>query len=151
MNASSSKVVPLVSSGTKGPMGALHLPRLWLKLSLGSRNMLADGYDVCGQGFDQMTLTGLGLDKEKTLAFIREKHPTYMQFEEYVAAQHGGTVPADLIAKHNAAIAGYNHGEDDGKSMRSESGISNHNVKDAVTLNTVNDLDELHKQMHARG
>src|SRR5271168_5256140 len=116
MNAAS-KIVPLVSSGTAGPMGALHLPRLWLKLSLGSRNMLAEGYDMCGQGFDQMTLTALGLDRQKTIDFVSEKHPTYIQFEDYVAAQNGGAVSPDKIAKHNAAISGYNHGDDDCKSM----------------------------------
>jgi hypothetical protein len=33
-------VVPLVSSGTAGPLGAIHLPRLWLKLSLAARGAL---------------------------------------------------------------------------------------------------------------
>ena len=28
-----SKIVPLISSGTPGPLGVLHLPRLWLKVS----------------------------------------------------------------------------------------------------------------------
>jgi len=26
--------VPLISSGTVGPLGVLHLPRMWLKVSL---------------------------------------------------------------------------------------------------------------------
>ena len=26
--------VPMISSGTAGPLGVLHLPRLWLKVSL---------------------------------------------------------------------------------------------------------------------
>ncbi|GIT38799.1 MAG: hypothetical protein Ct9H300mP7_7200 [Verrucomicrobiota bacterium] len=30
----SDKIVPLISSGTKGPLGVLHLPRLWQKVSL---------------------------------------------------------------------------------------------------------------------
>ena len=29
-----SKIVPLISSGTAGPNGVLHLPRLWQKVSL---------------------------------------------------------------------------------------------------------------------
>ena len=29
-----SKIVPLISSGTVGPLGVLHLPRLWQKVSL---------------------------------------------------------------------------------------------------------------------
>ena len=32
-SATSTKVVPLISSDTAGPLGAVHLPRLWAKLS----------------------------------------------------------------------------------------------------------------------
>jgi hypothetical protein len=144
MPATGTKQVPLVSSGTAGPLGALHLPRLWLKLTLGARGALADGYDFCGQGFDQMTIDGLGLNKEKTIAFVRDKNPTYMEFERYVIAENGGKVPREKIDKHNAAIRGYNHADDLASKMRSSSGISDGAVKDAVTLNTIEDLDEVH-------
>jgi hypothetical protein len=123
MNATGTKVIPLVSSGTAGPLGVLHLPRLWLKLTLGAHDLLAEGYDFCGQGFDQMTLTALGLDKDKTIAYVRDNHPTYIQFEEFVVAQNGGSVSPDAIAKHNAAVKGYNHSDETGKEMRAESGI----------------------------
>ncbi len=33
--------VPLISSGTAGPLGVLHLPRLWQKVSLEARGKLA--------------------------------------------------------------------------------------------------------------
>ncbi len=149
MNATTQKVVPLISSGTAGPLGAIHLPRLWLKLSLNAHNMLPDGYDLCGQGFDQMTLSALDLDREKTITYVREKHPTYMQFEEYVLEQNGGNVAPDKITKHNAAILGYNHANELGAQMRAASGNKNANVKDAVTLNTIEDLDELHAQIES--
>jgi hypothetical protein len=145
--AVSNKHVPLVSSGTAGPLGATHLPRLWLKLTLGTNDMLADGYDFCGQGFDQMTLDALGLDREKTIAFVRDKKPSYMEFEEYVVEQNGGAVSKERIDKHNAAIRGYNHADDLAKSMRHASGNRHEHVKDAVTLNTIEDLDEVHHQV----
>ena len=151
MIASSTKVIPLISSGTAGPLGVVHLPRLWLKLTLASHGMLADGYDTCGAGFDQMTLDALGLDKAKTIAFVTDSHPTYMQFEEYVVKENGGKVPADKIAAHNAAVTGYNHDGTfaDPAEMQKDSGIKDSSVKGAVTLNTVNDLDSLHKQVEA--
>ena len=149
MNATQTKTVPLVSSGTAGPLGAIHLPRLWTKLSLHAHGALADGYDFCGTGFDQMTLDALGLDREKTIAFINEKHPTYMQFERYVVEQNGGSVSKEKIEAHNAAIRGYNHADDLGSSMREASGNAHEHVKDAVTLNNIEDLDGLHKQLEA--
>lgn len=144
------KVVPIVSSGTAGPLGALHLPRLWAKLTLGNAGILADGYDFCGDGFDQMTIDGLGLDKRKTLDYVRDRRPTYVEFEEWVVAQNGGAISKEAIEKHNAAIRGYHHSDELGGQMRASSGLKDASVKDAVSLNTLEDLDELHKQSAIR-
>src|ERR1700719_2328962 len=101
--------VPLVSSSSTGPLGVVHLPRLWLKLSLAAHGQLPEGYDECGQGFDQMTLNALGLDRQKTLDFVRQNHPSYTKFEEWILAQNGGSLNAENIRKHNEAVLGYNH------------------------------------------
>ncbi len=138
------KVVPLISSGTAGPLGAIHLPRLWLKVSLAAAGALPEGYDECGSGFDGMTLSALGLDREKTLDYIRKNRPSYMEFEEWVVAN--GKTDKETIDRHNAAVRGYNHGDDLGREMRSASKIRSDAVKDAVMLNTIEDLDEVHRQ-----
>ena len=137
-------IVPLVSSGTAGPLGAIHLPRLWLKLSLASIGALPEGYDECGHGFDAMTLSALGLDREKTIEFVRHNKPSYMEFEEWVAAN--GKTDRETIEKHNAAVRGYHHADDLGHAMRSASKIRDSSVKDAVSLNTIEDLDEFHRR-----
>jgi hypothetical protein len=102
MTSSPTKVVPLISSDTAGPLGAIHLPRLWAKLTLGNAGLLADGYDSCGAGFDQMTIDGLGLNRDKVLEFIKSRRPTYMQFEEWVVEQNGGSIPREKIDKQFA-------------------------------------------------
>jgi hypothetical protein len=142
------KIVPLISSGTAGPLGAIHLPRLWTKLSLSIVGALPEGYDFCGQGFDQMTIDNLGLDRQKTIDFIKNNRPSYMEFEEWVIAN--GKTDKATIEKHNAAIRGYNHSDDLARQMRTASGIKDENVKDAVTLNTIEDLDEVHRQINGR-
>jgi len=141
------KMVPLISSGTAGPLGAIHLPRLWLKLSLAAVGALPDGYDECGSGFDGMTLSALGLDRQKTIDFVRQNRPTYMQFEEWIVAN--GKADKSAIEAHNAAVRGYNHGDELGQKMREASKIRDASVKDAVMLNTVEDLDEVHRQLYA--
>jgi hypothetical protein len=147
--ASKSKLIPLISSGSAGPLGAVHLPRLWLKLTLAACDMLKEGYDEAGAGFDQMTLDALGLDKAKTIAYVRDNHPTYVAFEEYVIKQNGGSVSSEAIAKHNAAVLGYDHDGTfvDPAVARKELGITDVSVKNAVLLNTLDDLDALHKQV----
>lgn len=144
------KIVPLTSSGTAGPLGAVHLPRLWEKLTLYNAGVLADGYDYCGKGFDQMTLDGLGLDKQSTLDYVKTKKPTYMQFEQWVIDQKGGSIAPETIKKHNDAIFGYHHADDLASTMRNASGLKNASVADAVTLNLLEDLDELHSQVAGR-
>jgi hypothetical protein len=151
MNTSTeTKVIPLISSGTAGPLGAIHLPRLWSKLTLGRSGKLPQDYDLCGAGFDQMTLDGLGLDKQKTIDYVNKNKPTYMQFEAWVIEQNGGSIPREKIEKHNAAIRAYNHGDELARSMRDKSGIKDAGIKDAVTLNTIEDLDELYRQVDAK-
>ncbi len=141
------KVVPLVSSGTAGPLGALHLPRLWLKVSLASVGALPDGYDECGAGFDALTLNTLGIDREKAIEFIRSRKPSYMEFEQWVVAN--GKTDRETIERLNAAIRGYHHGDELAAKMRGASKIHDATVKDAVTLNTVEDLDEIHRRLNA--
>ncbi len=139
------KIVPLISSGTAGPLGVVHLPRLWLKLSLAAAGALPEGYDECGDGFDAMTLNTLGLDRAKTIEYVRTAKPSYMTFEKWVVAN--GKIDRAAIALHNKAVTGYNHGDEKGRSMRDASRIEDAAVRDAVMLNTIEDLDELHREL----
>jgi|SRR5579872_3972892 len=140
------RIIPLISSGTAGPLGAVHLPRLWSKLLTGCADRLAEGYDFCGSGFDQMTLDGLGLDKDKTIEFVRSTHPTYVQFERWVV-QNGTKVDPASIEKHNAAVRSYNHPDDKAAHMREDMGVKDASIKDAVTLNTLDDFATLHEEV----
>ncbi|MBV9233028.1 MAG: DUF5069 domain-containing protein, partial [Candidatus Eremiobacteraeota bacterium] len=124
----------------------IHLPRLWLKLSLAAVGKLPEGYDECGSGFDAMTLNALGLDRQKTIDFVRQRKPTYMEFEEWVAAK--GKTDRATVEAHNAAIRGYNHADELARTMRDSSKVKNDSVKDAVTLNTIEDFDEIHRQIN---
>jgi hypothetical protein len=140
-------VVPLISSDTAGPLGAIHLPRLWTKLTLAAAGLLPEGYDECGKGFDQMTLNALGLDREKTMDFIKRNRPKYIAFEEWVLEQNGGSISLERIKKHNDAIRAYDHADDLAAKMREASGIKDGTIADAVTLNTIEDLDDVHAQV----
>src|SRR5687768_3334615 len=106
-----SKIIPMISSGTAGPLGVLHLPRLWLKASLGAAGKLHPDYPSCGHGYDGMVLDGLGIDKTAFESFIAAK-PTYPQLEAWILEKSGGSLDAAAVAKLNAAITGYIHADD---------------------------------------
>jgi hypothetical protein len=139
-----STYVPLISSGTAGPLGVLHLPRLWQKLSLEATGKLAAGYPGCGKGYDAMTLAALGVDEAAIKAFVKSSKPTYPQFEAWVK-QNGKSVNADAIAKHNAAVTGYIHDDETRKSILSANGLPDGSPKDAVNLNNLDDWYEFHQ------
>ena len=107
------QVVPLISSGAAGPLGGIHLPRLWQKLLLSAKGQLAEGYAECGKGFDQMLLNGLKLDRDATVSYVKENLPTYPQFEQWVQQQRGGSIPAAEIEASNSAIRAYEHDDED--------------------------------------
>jgi len=138
-------VVPLISSGTAGPLGVLHLPRLWLKLSLESSGRLAQGYPGAGTGFDQMVIDGLGLKRDAVIAFIKINKPSYLQFEAWVK-KNGTKLDKVSIEKLNAAIRGYNHDDACRKSILGANDLPDdaNAPKDAVNLNNLDDWKEFH-------
>lgn len=141
-------IIPLISSGTVGPLGVLHLPRLWLKASLGAAGKLHPDYPSCGAGYDQMVLDGLGIDKAAFEAFIADSKPTYPQLETWILAQSGGALDAAAVAELNAAITGYIHADDVRTSILTASGIPDEGkIRDAINLNNLDDWLSFHQSV----
>ena len=139
-------IVPLVSSGVAGPLGVIHLPRLWLKVSLEARGKLAAGYPGAGQGYDQMVIDGLGLNRDALIQFIKASRPTYPQFEAWVK-KNATKLDKGSVEKLNAAIRGYIHDDATRKSVLGANGIADdaNAPKDAVNLNNLDDWKEFHE------
>src|SRR3954470_10557798 len=135
------KIVPLISSGTAGPLGVLHLPRLWQKVSLEQRGALAAGYPGIGKGYDQMVLDALGLKNDAVVSFIKTSRPTYPQFEAWIKKQPGVKLDKGAVEKLNASIRGYIHDDGTRKSILGASGIPEDATapRDAVNLNNLDD------------
>ncbi|MEO6003989.1 MAG: DUF5069 domain-containing protein [Opitutus sp.] len=139
--------IPLISSGADGPLGVLHLPRFWQKASLEARGVLDSRYPGCGKGYDQMTLNALGLDRDKTLEYLRTARPTYPQFEAWVKKQPGVKLDAATIQQHNAAVRGYNHDDETRRGILKNNGLPEDATapKDAIHLNDLDSWQEFHE------
>jgi hypothetical protein len=138
--------VPMISSGTAGPLGVFHLPRLWQKVSLEAQGKLAAGYPGIGRGFDAMTCAALGLDEQAVKDYIKQNKPTYPQFEAWVK-KNAKSLNPQAIEKHNAAVRGYNHDDDTRKEILGNCSLSDDGsaAKDAVNLNNLDDWYEFHQ------
>ena len=139
-------IVPLISSGVAGPLGVLHLPRLWLKLSLESCGKLAAGYPGAGKGYDQMVIDGLGLNRDAVIDYVKKNKPSYCQFEDWVK-KHATKLDKASVEKLNAAIRGYIHDDTTRKSILGANDLSDDASapKDAVNLNNLDDWKEFHQ------
>jgi len=139
-------IVPLINSGVAGPLGVLHLPRLWLKLSLESAGKLAAGYPGAGTGYDQMVIDGIGLKRDAVIDFVKKNKPTYPQFEGWVK-KNAAKLDKASVEKLNAAIRGYIHDDDTRKCILGASGLPDdaNAPKDAVNLNNLDDWKEFHE------
>ena len=144
-----STYVPLISSGTAGPLGVLHLPRLWQKVSLEAAGKLAPGYPGIGKGYDAMTLAALGLSESAVQEYIKTNKPTYPQFEAWIKKQPGVKLDKAAVETHNQAILGYNHDDATRKSILGANGIEDDGTaaKDAVNLNNLDDWYEFHQSV----
>ena len=138
--------VPLISSGIAGPLGVLHLPRLWQKVSLEARGKLAPGYPGIGRGYDAMTCAALGLDEQAVKDYIKQNKPTYPEFEAWVR-KTAKSLNAASIDQHNAAVRGYNHDDETRKSILGNCKLPDDGAapKDAVNLNNLDDWYEFHQ------
>ena len=137
------KFIPMISSGIAGPLGVLHLPRLWQKASLGAAGLLHDDYPACGKGYDNMLLEAL-------LAFIKDQKPTYPECEAWILSQKGGALDPEAVRTLNSAIAGYLHDDATRKAILEENNIEDSGaIKDAVNLNNLDDWKAFHRDVLA--
>ena len=143
----STTYVPLISSGVAGPLGVLHLPRLWLKVSLEARGKLAPGYPGLGKGYDSMVCSALNLNQDAVKKFLGEKHPTYPQFEAWVKQQPGVKLDKATVYKLNQSILGYIHDDQTRKGILSANSLSDDGSVNpgAVDLNNLDDWYEFHQ------
>ena len=138
--------VPLISSGVAGPLGVLHLPRMWQKVSLEAAGKLAPSYPGIGRGYDAMACAALGLEEQAVKDYIKQNKPTYPQFEAWVK-KNAKSLNSQSIEKHNAAVRGYNHDDETRKEILGNCGMPDDASapKDAVNLNNLDAWYEFHK------
>ena len=136
-------IIPTISSGSAGPLGVQHLPRLWQKASLDAAGKLHPDYPAAGAGFDQMTLDALGIERQAFLDYIAAEKPNYVQCEAWCKAN--GNIDDAGIAAHNAAVNGYNHDDATRGGILSAVGIADDgSILDAVNLNNLEDWNDFH-------
>jgi hypothetical protein len=142
------KIIPLISSGTEGPLGLKHLPRLWIKTLLSATGRLPEGYKDIRPGFDYIVLEGLGINPDSAREFIFNKRPTYLAFEKWICEQPGVDVSPENISKINAVLVGRMKAPEDRLEILRESGLPEDTpIKDGIMINNLDDWKSVHDQV----
>ena len=142
------KIIPLISSGTEGPLGVKHLPRLWLKTLLSATGRLPEGYKDIGPGFDTIVLNGLGVDPDLARDYIFKTLPTYPTFERWVCEQAGVDISKANISKINKTLVEKEKSPEARVEILQEVGLATDTpIRDGVMLNNLDDWNSLHGQL----
>jgi hypothetical protein len=141
--------VPLISSGTAGPLGRAASPAAVAEGFTGSARQTGGRLSRVGKGYDMMTISALGLNAESVQKFIKESKPSYPQFEAWVKKQPGVKLDKATLYKHNSAIRGYIHDDATRKGILGANGISDESSVNpgAVDLNNLDDWYEFYQSV----
>jgi hypothetical protein len=141
-------IIPLISSGTAGPLGVKHLPRLWLKTLLSATASLPEGYKDIRPGFDYMVLEGLGIDPDSARAFIVGNRPTYLSFEKWVREQPNADISDTNISKINDLLESRTKSPEARISILKENGLPEDSpIESSIMLNNLDDWKSIHARI----
>ncbi len=139
-------MIPLISTICYGPIDVCHLPRFWWKVLLRKANLLDSGYPDCSDGLDTFVLKVLDLNKETTLAYLRNNMPTYLEFEDWVLQQKGGSLDREAIDKWNESMRTRVHRPAKIAETYRDIGLGDDvNINSAVILNNLQDWQLFHR------
>lgn len=139
------RIVPLISPRVAGPLGIVHLPRMWLKGILSAAGMLYEGYTDTNRGFNQFVVDGIGLEPDAWFAFLATM-PTYPQTEDYLKAKAAKLDPASIAAT-NQEILGYVRPEDRAAPVRERVGLDAPELRHSAVLVDYDDWCSFHEQI----
>ena len=146
------RIAPLIGATVAGPLGIVHVPRMWLKGILSAAGILYEGYYDNYKGFNQRTVDGLGLDPEPWFAFLATM-PTYPQAEAYIAAHATKLDPASIAAV-NTEILTFPRPEENAAAVRARAGLDDPNFRNSARLLNFDDWCTMHQELiahHADG
>lgn len=142
--AAARPILPLISSGTVGPLGLCHLPRLWAKALLHETGHLPEGYRHGAGGIDELLFLAVGIDANAFAAFMAER-PTYLECEAWVRS-NASNLDSESIASFNDMLRNRTKPAVQLQSQWRFIGLRDESVRHTVLANDLDDWMSLHYQ-----
>jgi hypothetical protein len=141
------KLAPLIGPTVAGPLGVLHLPRMWLKGVLSAASLLMPEYYDDYKGFNKRVCDGLGLEPNAWFAFLTTM-PTYPEAEDYVRA-HATATDEHAIAALTAEVLAVERPAEAAAAVRARVGLTDSTVGTSARLIDVDDWFTMYEQLLA--
>jgi len=129
-----------------GPLGIVHLPRLWLKILLHGCGRLPEGYRCGRGGFDEALTTQFGIDPDAFIRFIETEKPDYQATERWVE-QNAKDLSPQTVAAFNTHIRTANMRAETATERRARFAIADQSFANAIALNDLDDWAGLHERL----
>jgi hypothetical protein len=140
------EIVPTISTSVMGPLGIMHLPRLWQKILLHARGRLPPDYRRGVGGFDELLCERLGIDATELVAFIERELPDYQRLEAWVVEHATDLRPATITALNQRLRTGTMR-EELAAERRKRFGISDESFANGIVLNDLDDWAGFHERL----
>lgn len=138
--------IPLISQAEAGPLGLLHLPRLWLKLRAHAVDALPEGYRHGNGGTDGELMEAIGLDANAFTAYIARDAPDYQACESWIRG-HARSLNDATVAAFNAHGRDFDMPEPRRTEWSERFGVIDPAETKAFRLNQLDDWDGIHHQL----
>ena len=142
-------LIPAIGTNLAGPLGAFHLPRLWLKHRLHGVGRLPEGYRHGAGGFDEIVADGLGFDRDAFATYVETTKADYLTAEAWVR-QHATSCSPNAIAELNALLGSFKFPAERAVERRAQLGPIADGIELGIPLNDLDDWAGLHRQLIAR-
>jgi hypothetical protein len=146
------RLVPLIGATVAGPLGVVHLPRMWYKGVLSAAGMLPAEYFDNYKGFNAKVCDGIGLAPDPWFEFLRTM-PTYPEAEDYVKT-HATKLDPESIAAINKLILEFIRPAENAAAVRARVGIDGPEPSNSAALINFDDWFVIHEELvahHAEG
>jgi hypothetical protein len=146
------RLVPLIGATVAGPLGVVHLPRMWYKGVLSAAGMLPVEYFDNYKGFNAKVCDGIGLAPDPWFEYLRTM-PTYPEAEDYVKAHATKLDPAS-IAAINKLLLEFVRPAENAAAVRARVGIEGPEPSNSAELINYDDWFVFHEELvahHAEG
>ena len=142
-------IVPAISSLAAGPLGLLHLPRLWGKAIIKAGAALPEGFHSGSGPLDVQLAQAIGMDLTESVRYVNAEIPPYLAYEQWVRA-HATTLDAATVNAWNERMRTRDKPAAMAADERAMLGISDEAISGSAILNDLIDWHLWHEEIVSR-